>query len=349
MDFTFSAEQLQMRDTLAAFLADTCTLAQLRQELKSAVIFNPARWASLAGLGLFGMLVPEDQGGLGLAPQDFVLLAEACGYAALPEPLVCMSGAALPLLASCDLPAGAQVLDDALNHGAYVALSIAGTTRANHAARARAVLCVDGPNAALRPAGDAQALPGLDPFRALGFLPAATAQGRPDAQALARAIERGTVFAAAELLGLAQRAIDLAADYARERQQFGKPIGTNQAVKHLLANAQVKVSFARPVVYAASACCDDLTLPARARASHAKLAAATAALSATRAALQVHGAIGYSWEADVHILLKRAMALAEDWGSRHFHRARVAQRLTNLPFAPETLFPQPPSQEHHHA
>ena len=128
---------------------------------------------------------------------------------------------------------------------------------------------------------------------------------------------------AAELLGLADRMITMAADYAKERQQFGKPIGTFQAVKHLLAGAQVPLEFARPVVYAAAWALDRAS-PTRSRsASMAKAYASDAATEAARVALQVHGAIGYTWECDLHLFLKRAWALAEAWGSAADHRSRV--------------------------
>ena len=109
--------------------------------------------------------------------------------------------------------------------------------------------------------------------------------------------------------------ITLAADYARERHQFGRPIGSFQAVKHLLAGAQVKLEFARPVVYGA-AWSLDAGEPDRSRsASVAKAYASDAATEAARVSLQVHGAIGYTWECDLQLFLKRTWALAEAWGS----------------------------------
>ena len=128
---------------------------------------------------------------------------------------------------------------------------------------------------------------------------------------------------AAQLLGLADRMITLAADYAKDRQQFGKPIGSFQAVKHHLANARVALEFARPATYRAA---DSLArrLPDRSEhASMAKALASDAADLAGRVALQVHGAIGYTWESDLQLFMKRAWALSAAGGDAATHRARV--------------------------
>jgi alkylation response protein AidB-like acyl-CoA dehydrogenase len=128
--------------------------------------------------------------------------------------------------------------------------------------------------------------------------------------------------------------------YAKERQQFGKPIGANQAIKHLLANVQVRIEFARPVLQAAAAQAGRGDLHARARISHAKLAAAAACDLAARTAVQVHGAMGFSWEVDIHFFLKRGLALTHAWGGPDLHRARVEHRLTAAPLGPDLTFAQ---------
>jgi alkylation response protein AidB-like acyl-CoA dehydrogenase len=135
------------------------------------------------------------------------------------------------------------------------------------------------------------------------------------------------VATAAELLGLSERMITMAADYAKERHQFGRPIGGFQAVKHLLAGAQVKLEFARPLVYGAAWALDEDVPTASRASSTAKAYASDAATEAARVALQVHGAIGYTWECDLHLFLKRAWALSEAWGSAADHRAAVLASL----------------------
>jgi alkylation response protein AidB-like acyl-CoA dehydrogenase len=171
----------------------------------------------------------------------------------------------------------------------------------------------------------------VDPTRplfAVTWEPAAATLVSSDAtEALGAAIDRGALMAAAELLGAAARMIEMGADYAKHREQFGRPIGSFQAVKHLLATALVRVEFARPVVYrAAWSVANDV--PDRGRdVSMAKAFASEAALTAARAALQVHGAIGYTEEHDLHLWLKRTRALASAWGTAAWHRARVAAAI----------------------
>jgi alkylation response protein AidB-like acyl-CoA dehydrogenase len=134
--------------------------------------------------------------------------------------------------------------------------------------------------------------------------------------------------------------ITLAAEYAKERVQFGKPIGSYQAIKHHLASVQVKLEFARPVVYAAVTRAADLDPRAAATASHAKLAAGDAAELAARTAIQVHGAMGYSWELDLHFYMKRAWALQGAWGDRSFHARRVQSLVCGgaLALGPDQTF-----------
>ena len=131
----------------------------------------------------------------------------------------------------------------------------------------------------------------------------------------------------AELLGLADSMITVSAEYAKDRQQFGKPIGAFQAVKHLLAGAQVLLEFARPVTYGAAWALDEGSPDASRAASVAKAYASDAATEAARVSLQVHGAIGYTWECDLHLFLKRTWALSEAWGSAGDHRARILDSL----------------------
>ncbi|MFT3968219.1 MAG: acyl-CoA dehydrogenase family protein [Sphingobium sp.] len=179
----------------------------------------------------------------------------------------------------------------------------------------------------------------FDPLRRLFRVDWTPTVATKVANSWGHAADRGALLAAAQMIGLAQRAIDMAVAYAKDRTQFGKPIGSYQAVKHLIATAQVKVEFARPVVHAAAADLALGTLPVLARVSHAKFAAGEAADLATRTAVQVqvHGAMGMTWEVDLHFMLKRAMALKTDWGAPARHRARVMERITTLPTGPDQI------------
>jgi alkylation response protein AidB-like acyl-CoA dehydrogenase len=151
------------------------------------------------------------------------------------------------------------------------------------------------------------------------------AAGRAGAPLLDAALDRGALAAAAQLLGVCDRLIALAVDYTSQRVQFGVPIGSFQAVKHALADVKVKLEYARPLVYRAA---DSVAraLPQRSvHVSMAKVAASEAALRGARAALQAHGAIGYTWEQDVHIWMRARGRSTRLWGIQRFHRARMAE------------------------
>ncbi|MHB8594451.1 MAG: acyl-CoA dehydrogenase family protein [Acidimicrobiales bacterium] len=139
--------------------------------------------------------------------------------------------------------------------------------------------------------------------------------------------DRGAMASAALLLGVADRLVSMAAEYATQRTQFGKAIGSFQAVKHHLAGALVRLEFARPLVYRAAWSLSEGAPDASRDASMAKAVASEAATLAARVALQVHGAIGYTWEHDLHLWMKRAWTLASAWGDAASHRARVLKTL----------------------
>jgi len=130
-----------------------------------------------------------------------------------------------------------------------------------------------------------------------------------------------------EQVGGADRALEMGRDYALDRIAFGRPIGSFQAVKHQLADVQVKLTYARPVVYYAAYALAHNLPDASVRASHAKVAAGEAAQFGARRTLQVHGAMGYTWEYDLQIWLKRAWAGAACWGTSAWHRKRIADAI----------------------
>jgi alkylation response protein AidB-like acyl-CoA dehydrogenase len=343
--FAFTAQQLEFRDAVRQVLAKECTTDDVRRAYDTPLerTSRSTRWATMAELGVTGLTVPEDQGGLGLGLVDLVPLVEEAGRFALPEPLTTTTGIAAPLVA--DL-AGAGSLATELLVGIAagrrtVAVADArwpGTPVAG-ADGADALLLVhdgaDGPelHALDRSTTTVTAVPSLDPTRRLGrpeWRPSAAtvlAAGEAARAALTTTADRAAVVTGAELLGLADTMIELTAAYAKDRQQFGKPIGSFQAVKHLLADARVLLEFARPVVYGAAWALDVGAPDASRSASAAKAYASDAASEAARVALQVHGAIGYTWECDLHLFLKRAWALAEAWGSAADHRARLLDSL----------------------
>jgi len=350
--FAFSEQQTEFRDAVRQVLTKECTTDHLRAAFEHPAARGP-RWTTLTELGVVPLTVPETHGGLGLGLVDLVLLLEEAGRVALPEPLLETTALAAPLLAALD-GAGAG---DGAGPGALEAIAagrvtaaVAPTSVAPTSKAQATVAGADGADLLVLTTGteadgdlelhlvDATTVTvdpvsSLDPTRRLGIprwtpTPATrVATGPAAARAMAGTADRAATATAAELLGLTERMITMAAEYARERQQFGKPIGSFQAVKHLLAGAQVRLEFARPVVYGAAWAIDQGTPDASRAASVAKAYASDAATEAARVSLQVHGAIGYTWECDLQLILKRAWALAEAWGSAADHRALVLDSL----------------------
>jgi hypothetical protein len=270
---------------------------------------------------------------MGLTDIEFVLIAEEAGRVALPESLVEHAGIAVPALAELvDHPRIAKILDAVATGQTRVAVSHPINPFILDAARADHLLLTLGDEIHLVESSHARLVhqPSIDPlrqlFKAEPLLDDSTriATGQLAQNVSHRALARGSLYSAGQLMGLGARMIDLAVAYARERRQFGKPIGSYQAIKHQLATARVKLEFARPVLYAAATRAVSLGERAQANISHAKLAATDAADLAARTALQVHGAMGYSWEVDLHFYMKRTWALAGAWGDRGFHLRRLS-------------------------
>jgi len=346
MHFAFTDQQLEFRDAVRQVLAKECTTDDVRAAYDAPSARSP-RWATLANVGVVGLAVPDSHGGLGLGFVDLVPLVEEAGKVALPEPLVESAGLAAPLLADLERVApddtrigswldalAAGELTAAVADHRHPGLPIAGAVGAD-----LLLLVADGgPDGPELHGLDAATVavtpvPSLDPTRRLGtpvWTPSpesVLASGSSAASLLAATSNRAAVVVGAELLGLADAMITRTSTYAKDRQQFGKPIGSFQAVKHLLAGAQVLLEFARPVVYGAAWALDAGSPDASRAASVAKAYASEAAVEAARVALQVHGAIGYTWECDLHLYLKRTWALSEAWGSAGDHRARLLDAL----------------------
>lgn len=307
MRFAFTDDQKLFAEGLRDLLDKECTPAHVRAAWDDGAGHDFTLWNHLAEMGVFGMLVPEAAGGLGGTEVDLVLLLEELGRAAVPGPVLETAAVVAPALGD-----GATVGTAALDGSLYVP----------HAHVASLVLV---PGGVVRADGASlTAVDAIDGGRRLFLVDGAV---EPFTYDEALAFDRGALAAAAYLVGLSERMIDVAAEYARQREQYGRPIGVNQAVKHLLADALLKVEFAKPAVYrAAWSVAEDE--PTRARdVSMAKAFASDAAYRTSRSAMQVHGAIGYTWEADLQLWMKKAWALQRAWGDATFHRRRVADAV----------------------
>jgi len=291
-----------------------------------------AVWRGLAGIGVTGALVADAAGGLGLDENALPPVLTRIGHSGLPVPAGETVAVAAPLLAAAGHPALPDVLSGAALVTAQLATPAAAGVLVPFGQTADYVLLRAG-HGELRvyERGELEAAPvaAVDGSRWLARLAAKPSGGvlvaEPDGAAAPW--ERGVLAAAALLVGLADRMLSMTVDYVAGRRQFGVPVGSFQAVKHRLADAHVAVEFARPAVLAAGWAQASAAVDAAGQTSVAKVLASDAATTVARAAIQCHGAIGYTTEYDLHLFAKRAWALAPSWGSAGWHRRRLAASL----------------------
>ncbi|MCU1396863.1 MAG: acyl-CoA dehydrogenase [Ilumatobacteraceae bacterium] len=323
MQFSFSPDQHEFAAGLRDLLEREFPASRLREVWEAGEGHDPALWSHLAEMGVLSMMVPEADGGLGGDFVDTILLVEELGRAGVPGPVV--ETMVLGALALGGTKWAAGVVDGTTP----VTAALLGERYVPHANTAPLVLIAHGGAVELleHPALGAAEVEGIDGGRHLSTLESAVTTGTPVDADLAMLTDAGALATAAYLLGLSSRMLAIAGDYARDRRQFGQPIGAFQAVKHLMADALLKVEFARPAIYrAAWSFTNDPADRAR-DVSMAKALVSDAALKAARSALQVHGAIGYTWECDLQLFMKKAWALAPAWGSATQHRRRVADAV----------------------
>jgi alkylation response protein AidB-like acyl-CoA dehydrogenase len=338
--FALDDDQLAFCDTVRDALTKECRPEVVRAAWSAAPgALDRGPWAVLAAMGVLGTTAPEAAGGLGLDEEWLVPLLTEAGRVALPHPLVATAAVAAPLRATGPL---AELAPEAL-----VTTDLGGPI-VPCAADADVVLRFEpaggaSPYDAPGPADWSGRLAALD-AREVELEPVETvdrsrrgarlvgAAGRgalvsEDPAVIGRAADRGALGTAGELVGLAEAMVAMTVDHVSDRHQFGAPVGSFQAVKHHLADAQLGITFARPAVARAAWSLAHDTATATRDVSMAKAMAGDAAEAAGRAALQCHGAIGYTVEHDLHLSLKRTWALARTWGDAAWHRARVADLL----------------------
>lgn len=322
MRFALSPEQLDFAASVRKLLDAGRTPAAVRAWASGDTGPGLALARQLADAGVFGLGIAEEHGGVGAEPIDLVVAFLEIGRSAAPGPLV-ETAAAIPALLQA-LPEPGRWLP-ALAEGTLGTVAFGGEHLALDADVANPVLIVDGARVTLGEVGEP--VRSVDPARRLFRLTpgAVVAEGDAVAEAGALAFDTGALAAAAQLLGAGRALLHAATEYAKQRKQFGKPIGEFQAVKQKLADVLIALDLAEPLLFRAA-----LTLaePSRARdVSAAALACADAAHTAARAALQVHGAIGYTAEYDLSLWLTKVTALRSAWGTADFHRGRIAAAL----------------------
>jgi alkylation response protein AidB-like acyl-CoA dehydrogenase len=360
MDFAFSEQQTELRQGVRTVLDVECAPDALRafaladEAGRAELAAN--RWAVLAELGAPALVVPEESGGLGLRDVDLIGVLEEAGNACLPEPLLETAALAAPTLSALlPDPAAAAALSALVEDDAVFALggidvtgegiaspsevSADGMLRTPRVVGARdadivLLACRDdesGWQLHAVPVASCvvESTPSLSSARDLSTVhwplssESLLAYGVAAEAAASLLADRAAAGTAGVLVGLADRMVTMTAQYAKERHQFGKPIGSFQAVKHHLANARIALEFARPATYRAAWSLTTAQPTLSHDASMAKAMASDAADLAARVALQVHGAIGYTWECDLHFFMKQTWALSRAWGEAAVHRRLV--------------------------
>lgn len=305
MDFQPTEEQRDLRRGVRELLAGRYGREDLRAGADGGGGLDRKLWGELGAAGFFALRLPEaGGGGAGPGLPEAVIVFEEAGRALLPGPLVATH------LAAGRVPGAAE------GTAVVTAFDLDGPLVA-HLAEADAVLGLPRGAAAELPAGEP--VPSVDPLTPLYRVPA----GAPGPARAAGEAHRdeGALLTAALQLGSALQTVELAVRYAKEREQFGQPIGAFQAVKHRCARMLVRAEVARTAVYAAAVTADPAEI------AGAKLLADEAAVHNARDCLQVHGGMGFTWEADVHLHLKRAWVRARQWLGVPEAEERLAQGL----------------------
>ncbi|MGW1982891.1 acyl-CoA dehydrogenase family protein [Streptomyces collinus] len=293
MRFRLTEDQQALRTWVRRLLERRWDAGALRAAAAGPARLDRELWRELGAAGLFALRLPETEGGAGLGLPEAVLVFEETGRALLPGPLLATH------LAAGTVPGAAT--------GRTVVAGVDGPL----------VEWLDAADAVLGDATGAVPLCSADPLTPLHRVPGAAGGGTAEPVAV--------LLTAAEQLGTAARACEMAVQHARAREQFGRPIGAFQAVKHLCADMLVRAETARAAVYAAA------VTAAPADVAAARLLADEAALRGTRDCLQVHGGMGFTWEAEVHLHLKRAWVRARRGGGGAVAEEALAADLLSGP------------------
>ncbi|MFD6972895.1 acyl-CoA dehydrogenase family protein [Streptomyces sp. NPDC059949] len=332
MYFQPTEEQRDLRAGVRELLAGRYGREALRASVDTGVTVDRALWRELGEAGFFALRLPEAEGGVGLGLPEAVLVFEEAGRALLPGPLVAthLAAGVVPGAAAGTTVVTAFDLGDGLVAYLDEADAVLGAAGVPGAPGPTGV-----PGVPRLPTGSpVRSADPLTPLHRVTSYADGSADGSADdasGSSIGRSTGRstgrssyrsqGALLTAALQLGSALRTVELAVRYAGEREQFGQPIGAFQAVKHLCAQMLVRAEVARTAVYAAAVTQDPAEVAA------AKLLADGAAVRNARDCLQVHGGMGFTWEADVHLHLKRAWVRAEQWRTAAEAEELLAEEL----------------------
>jgi alkylation response protein AidB-like acyl-CoA dehydrogenase len=335
MNFDFTDDQQAIKSTAHDFLGARLKPEKLRS-LAEAGEYDDDLWREMSELGWPGIFVGEEHGGQGLGVVELVILMEELGYALAPSPF--FSNAAAGLMIQ---HAGSAEQRDRWLPGiasgeqrgtvAYVENGVATLVPDADAVDVVVLFDSDSDTASVAAAGDLQ-IEHVDTIDSTRRFSRVTPNGGGSAEELTggrgpadEAIAPIAVALSAELVGVAQRSMEMAVEYAKDRQQFGRPIGAYQAVAHRCAQMLLETEGARSATLYAAWTADHEPDSLQLAASMAKAYASDAGWRVTASSLQVHGGIGFTWEHDLHFFLKRAKTDGHLFGSAREHRERVAE------------------------
>jgi alkylation response protein AidB-like acyl-CoA dehydrogenase len=327
MNFDLNDEQQEIKRTAHEFLSARFKPEKVR-ELAESRSYDQGLWKEMSELGWPGIAIPETDGGQGLGMVELAVLMEEAGYACAPSPLLGSAGAALVIAAAGSDEQRAEWLPKLASGeatGSFGGLVDGDSTLFCDLPTADVVVTFDGEGALVAPVSevDFEPMEAIDATRSYGLVSEAGGERLPGDADAGR--DRIAVAIAAELTGIAQRTMEMAVEYARERQQFGRPIGAYQGVGHRCAAMLLVTEESRSVTYYAAwtADAEPESLPLAAAMAGAR--SADAGWQVPASALQVFGGIGFTWEHDLQFWLKRGRVAGRMLGTPREHRERVAE------------------------
>jgi len=329
MDFDFSDEQYMLRDAVRDFLQKSCTPQEIRRVWDDQNGRSPERWKQLGEMGVLGLTVPEEFGGSGMDEIDMALVLEEAGRQLLPEPLLEASAVGAPLLARAGNDAQkSEWLPKLAKGDAVISVGLAGQPFVNDATADVVILEREGElHAATQDRLTLTPLKSWDGARRLFEVTAELDEQTlmaPASDHATWAFDHAAAATAMQLVGVSDGMFKMTVEYAKQREQFGRKIGSFQAVQHKLAETFLMVESAKAACYyAAYALARDVP-DASVHVSVAKAYAGDAARKANYESLQIHAGIGFTWEHDLHLWLKRGRALEAAYGDADWHRRRIS-------------------------
>jgi alkylation response protein AidB-like acyl-CoA dehydrogenase len=334
MNFIFTEEQIQFKDAIKSFLAEECAPASIRDGWQKNKSFNLERWKNLIELGVLSSNLPEEKGGLGMDQVTLAMMVEEMGYAGLPEPVaeqIFLVNDVIPFLPKNITEAVESNYNDGTQ---YIALAHPLAPNPLFLNDAAGLILLDSSECKFiaKDDMDFEIISSNDPSRELfkvSSMNDAISTSENFDELNSAVSSRGSLMTAALLIGLAQKMIDLSSVYVLDRAQFGKPIGSFQAVKHMLADVAVKIEFAKPAVYRAAYSLSQNNPKSALHCAHAKLMCTQAAELACKNSIQAHGAMGYTWEMDLHIYMRKAWSMMACWGNEDRQQELIYKTLSS--------------------